>query len=380
MLLFPHITQPGGALNYTVRLAGELRRSGATVAILTLHADPEMVAPLEGLEVIALKGPVTSSMKYWLFFPFWQRKLEEKITAWCPDVLVPQVFPANWWGWIHKRKNPGTPVVWICQEPSAFIHSEAWIRALSPWWKCLLARLLRPALTRVDTSLARRSDAIIANSRFTAVEVERVYGRVPNAIASPGIDIPEQPNEVTRHPATLITVARLTRFKRVDFLLQIFRVLLGSYPDLRYIVVGTGEDEVRLKEYAAQLGIGHRVSFLGAVDDHLLASLLREACLFLHGAVGEPFGLAPLEAVAAGMPVVAHNSGGITEFIDPRCGALIDSLDPGEWAVHAARLINDFFSDADFRNGIQACALPYRWGKTLDPAIKTIFNAMERTE
>ena len=189
LLLFPHMVTPGGALAYTLRLAEQLRARGAAVGILTLRADREAMAVPPGVEIVCLDGPLTSSLGYWLFFPFWQGRIDRAIGAWRPDVLVPQVFPANWWGWLFKRNHRTMKLAWICHEPSAFIHSEAWIRALRPWWKSLLARGLRPVLARLDVSLARHCDRSLANSRFTAAEMKRVYGLDADGIARPGIDM-----------------------------------------------------------------------------------------------------------------------------------------------------------------------------------------------
>ena len=79
LLLFPHIVTPGGALFYTLHLAAQLKEAGARVAILTLKAsDCEAKVP-DGVDVISLNGPLTSSVFYWLFYPYWQGRIDRAI-------------------------------------------------------------------------------------------------------------------------------------------------------------------------------------------------------------------------------------------------------------------------------------------------------------
>jgi glycosyltransferase involved in cell wall biosynthesis len=170
----------------------------------------------------------------------------------------------------------------------------------------------------------------------------------------------------------IITVARLTKFKRVDFLLEVFAELLKFYPELRYNIVGTGEEKKTLQAKADQLGIQSRVLFHGDVNDDLLAELNRRSCLFLHGARNEPFGMAPLEAIASGTPVLAHRSGGIQEFINERCGRLVDSSDPAVWGKLCAGYLDLILSQPGFHSDVRTCAEKFGWSETLKPALKII--------
>jgi glycosyltransferase involved in cell wall biosynthesis len=372
LLLFPHLVTPGGAIQYTLKLGESLQREGAEVGLLTLRMNQGACNLPTGVKVISLGGPLTSSMAYWLLFPFWQDRMNRAIAAWQPDVIVPQVFPANWWGWLYKRKHPGTKLAWVCHEPSAFIHSIAWIRALRPWWKSLLARGLRPFLAAMDVSLVRYCDRVIANSRFTESALERVYGIAPDGIAYPGIDFPASPVEKRQKERSIITVARLTKFKRVDFLLDVFGGVLKVHPDLTYHIVGTGEDEAFLRGLAKRLGLGSRVVFHGAVDGPILAGLYMRASLLLHGAVDEPFGMAALEAIAYGTPVMAHNSGGLTEFVSEDCGRLIASMSVEDWAKEIVAYLGFLFAHEDFPERVRQCARSFEWRLSLQPAVEVI--------
>ena len=371
LILFPHMVVPGGALNYVLKLAEFLVQKGATVGIVTMRHDAASFPVPEGVEVLSVDGPLTSSMAYWCLFPFWQKKIERLIDQWRPDILLPQVFPSNWWGWRY-RQNHQVPLLWICHEPSAFIHSDAWIEALTPRWKSLLARMLRPALAHLDRSLSVNSDLVAANSRFTASAVKWVYGLHFAAVAYPPVDASFfTPGDGERDEA-VITVAALSKFKRVDFLLKVYARVLQSYPRLTYHIVGQGDEAERLQELAVSLGVGDKMVFHGAVSPEQLRDLYRRSLLFLHGGVDEPFGMAPLEAIACGTPVIAHNSGGPAEYISEACGRLVDGLDEEAWVDAVDGFLSSLRQDTGYLPSVSDAAMPFSWPRTFEPLIPCI--------
>jgi len=370
LLLFPHMVQPGGALNYMLKLADLMAKKGAIVGILTLQVDQLKYPSLSVPELIIVNGPLTSSVSYWFGFPYWQRKINQKILDWNPDILIPQVFPANWWAWLHNRK---IPIVWVCHEPSAFIHSRNWIDALQPFWKQYLARILNPILTRLDIKLSRNSDRIVANSRYCANLIMQIYHRKVDAIAYPGIDFCQfSPGPQDIKEDLVVTVAKLSRFKRVDFLLQVFSLVLKHHPNLVYHIVGRGEDEERLQKLANQFDISENVIFHGSLDNKQLANLLRRAKLFLHGSIEEPFGMAPLEAIACTTPVIAHRSGGPLEFVNESCGRLIDSLSADKWSEEISGFLSGLADKPEYFLSVAENADSFSWELTLNSLLQMI--------
>jgi glycosyltransferase involved in cell wall biosynthesis len=360
-----------------LKLAELLREKGATVGILTLQVDPDRYgSEHSGAEILTVRGPMTSSLCYWAIFPFWQRKLSRKISEWCPDVLVPQVFPANWWAWLHNKKNRKIPIVWVCQEPSAFIHSRNWIDALQPVWKKYLARIFNPVLARIDIRLSLFSDKIVANSHYTSGMVERIYHRKADAIAYPAIDFCQfSPDSKVKKEDLIITVAKLSRFKRVDFLLQVFSQVQKQHPGLIYHIVGRGEEEENLHKLARKLNISRYVRFHGRLDNKQLADLHRRAKLFLHGSVEEPFGMAPLEAIACNTPVIAHRSGGPLEFVNETCGRLVDSLSAEKWSEEIAGFLLILETNPEYFTGVAENAQRFSWESTLSPLLQLTAEA-----
>jgi len=363
MMLFPHMVVPGGALNYTLRLSEMLTKGGTQVSILTLRHDAESIDTPDGVEIISHPhGPLTSSMSFWLRYPMWQKWLNGEIIRWRPDILVSHVFPSNWWGWFAKRRMPEIPLLWVCQEPSAFIHSQKWIHTLKPVWKSWIARTLRPFLVHVDKRLSNYGDAVVANSRFTAEQVKSIYGGEVAGIAYPGVDVEEFSlcNEPKRN--VLLTVSHLSGFKQIDFLLEVFAKVVQRNIDLRFAIVGDGEKMDDLKKLARELDITENVDFCGRLSREKLVRMYSCASLYLHGSVREPFGMAPLEALAGGCPVVAHASGGPKEIVTQGTGKLLDTLDHEAWA----EAIFDLLSTADLETS-EMCrqrAAAFSWEAT----------------
>jgi len=145
----------------------------------------------------------------------------------------------------------------------------------------------------------------------------------------------------------LLSVARLTRHKGIDTALRSIAQLRGRYPDLRYAVVGEGDDQPTLEAEARELGVADRVRFLTGVPDRDLPALYNCAEIYLgvsrlleHRVEG--FGIALCEASACGIPVVAGRSGGMPEAVrDGETGILVDAESAEAVAAALERLLSD---------------------------------------
>ncbi len=112
----------------------------------------------------------------------------------------------------------------------------------------------------------------------------------------------------------LIYVGRLAPEKNLPLLLETMQRLRSEPEDFCLLMVGDGIQRAAL-EQAAQKDSYGKVEFLGYIKDrNALADLLANCDAFLHSNPNEPFGIAPLEAMASGLPLIAPNSGGILEY------------------------------------------------------------------
>lgn len=168
----------------------------------------------------------------------------------------------------------------------------------------------------------------------------------------------------------LLTVARLARHKGVDTGLRVLAQLRARYPDLGYIVAGSGGDLGRLTEMAGNLGVADRVRFLGEVPDRDLPALYNCAEIYLGlsrvmEGNAEGFGLSLVEAGACGIPVVAGRSGGIPDAVrEGETGLLVDPERAAE-ACEAVRGLLDHPEQARRlgQAGRHAVETYYNWNR-----------------
>ena len=182
----------------------------------------------------------------------------------------------------------------------------------------------------------RGADAVIATSRAVASELD-----VAATVIHPGVPIPPQRSQtVPDGPPILGTVGRLEPVKGLGILLEAFAALVAAHPELRIEMAGSGSCEPALRTCAADLGLADRVAFLGWRTD--LAALHRRWRAFAQPSLHEGFGLAALEAMAAGLPVVASATGGLPELIDDGLtGLLCPARDAAALADRLDRLLGD---------------------------------------
>ncbi|MBD3368055.1 MAG: glycosyltransferase [Candidatus Eisenbacteria bacterium] len=135
-------------------------------------------------------------------------------------------------------------------------------------------------------------------------------------------------------------VGRLTPGKGHDTLLDAAPAVLEAVPSLRLLLVGNGPLEEETRARADALGLGERVLFTGFRDD--VPDLLAASDLFVLPSHGESFPLTVLEAMAAGLPVIASDVGGICEAVDHgRSGLLVPAAEPEALADALRRLGGD---------------------------------------
>jgi glycosyltransferase involved in cell wall biosynthesis len=129
----------------------------------------------------------------------------------------------------------------------------------------------------------------------------------------------------------LLTVSRLAsvdRYKGHDQIIRALPRVLHEHAETIYMIVGEGDDRQRLEALAAECGVAECVYFVGAVSPDELPDYYRLADLFVMPSTGEGFGIAFLEAMASGIPVVGGNrDGSLDPLGDGRFGAAVDPQD-----------------------------------------------------
>jgi glycosyltransferase involved in cell wall biosynthesis len=205
---------------------------------------------------------------------------------------------------------PGARHVCYCHTPMRYVWDQE--HAYFPRRTGLAARLRGPVLDRLrawDVASASRVHQFVANSSFVAQRIRRYYGR-DAAVVHPPVDVefftPAAAADARRAPGGYcLAVSALAPYKRIEWAIA---ACAKAGVELR--VVGDGPERERLARLA---GPGARL--LGRVDGAALRDLYRGALCLLQPGV-EDFGIASVEALACGTPVVALGQGGVLDVVE----------------------------------------------------------------
>lgn len=198
----------------------------------------------------------------------------------------------------------------------------------------------------------RRADRVVAVSDYTARHAERHAGLGPASVAVVPLALPMPIPTVSASGTaddgiTFLSVARLDHRERkgIDEVIHALAQMRSAGQDVRYVVIGEGQDRPRLEDLARSVGIFDVVRFRGAVSESELHVAFAEADVFILPSAQEGFGVVFLEAMAHGLPIVAAAAGGVPEVVTQAEGILVS---PGD-AVALADAMRTLAGDGDLR-------------------------------
>jgi len=216
------------------------------------------------------------------------------------------------------QTGPKTCHVCYCHSPARYAwmyHDYVSAMRLGRAGRAVLPAVVSP-LRVWDFTAAQRVDHFIANSRNTAARIAKFYRR-ESTVLHPPIDVESFAPASSTAPYFLV-LARLLPYKRIDVAVEAFNRL--GWP---LLIVGDGPDAARLRGLA-----GPTVRFAGRVDDAEARHHLRH-CRALIWPGEEDLGIAPLEALASGRPVMAYRAGGAVEtLVEGVTGRFFDRQTP----------------------------------------------------
>jgi glycosyltransferase involved in cell wall biosynthesis len=306
----------GGIERQVEALARRQISEGHDVTIITAVADP---AEMDLHVIRALNGR-------WLTVAFpWRtyRRVAEVLDG--PPIDV-----------IHAHFTVVSPIaVYVTRAASRRgIPVAATVHSL--WWKVALAT----RLTSVPFGWGQIRAAWSGVSSVAAGHVRRTLPRVGEISVVPNLVDTQwwQPVEPTRETGSeeirLILVGRLKKRKHVDEFIDVLAQVRPRVPadvKVRVSIVGDGPRKADLLQQIDRLGLADWVSLLGHRDPVTIRELLHQSDLFVASSRQESFGIAALEARAAGLPVIGYRGNGLSDFIvDGTEGALV--LDAAELA------------------------------------------------
>jgi glycosyltransferase involved in cell wall biosynthesis len=242
------------------------------------------------------------------------------------------VVHAHWWvpGGLSARLAGGPYLVTLHGMDVVLLERSRVARLVA-------ARVLRAAaaVTAVSSDLARRA------ARMVRLDPERI-------VVQP---MPIDPGWLSgaaggRGGGGVVTVGRLTVRKRIPLLLEALAKLRAAGRTLALTIVGDGAERPALERRVAELGLGGQVRFLGALPPARVREAIEQADVFAFPALGEGLGLAAVEALLCGIPVVAaRDGGGVCDIVPERGpGRLVEPS-----AENIARGIQELMADPDAR-------------------------------
>lgn len=188
----------------------------------------------------------------------------------------------------------------------------AWIR-----------RKIADRLRDLDLRASRNPSYLVANSQTTAERIERNYGRLVDEVIYPPVNV-QKWSDTPRidHSEGFLMWGRLIGYKRIDLAIE-----AAKLTGFKLNIVGSGPYEAKLR---ALVGDSGNIHFHGRLSDLDLKVLMSKSVGVLFPGY-EDFGIVPVEAMAAGLPVIAYGQGGAAETV-AGFGLLLDSQDPFELA------------------------------------------------
>ena len=191
-----------------------------------------------------------------------------------------------------------TPMRYAWDQMNTYIESSK----LSKLGLEIIIRYLLYKLRHWDFQTGGRPDYLIANSKFTAKRIKKYWG-LNSTVIHPAINTKRFSFKKNRGDFYL-SVNRLVPNKRIDLLIQSFNKL-----NLPLLIIGDGIEYKKLKKLSNK-----NIKLLGKQSDEVVADLMSRCRAFVYSGI-EDFGIAPVEAMASGAPIIALGKGGILDSV-----------------------------------------------------------------
>ena len=210
------------------------------------------------------------------------------------------------------------------------VHSTEYDRSVGHPWQPILER---------EALGIRAATRVIAVSRHLRAQLIERYDADPAKVRViyNAVRPTERLEDIDPTKRVVLYVGRLAAMKGVDTFVRAAARVADHVPDALFVIAGEGPEFPRLVELAARLGVGDRVMFLGKVSDEEREILLAGASVFVLPSVVEPFGIAALEAMAAGVPTVVSKTSGVAEISSSTFR--VDFWDVEEFASRIAEIL-----------------------------------------
>lgn len=243
----------------------------------------------------------------------------------------------------------------------------------------VFAAVLRYGTARATTVSEHLRRFLIETLHYPAGRVQVI----PNGMDLSAYEKPARPArpefEFTADDRVIGAIGRLTQQKGMIHLVRALPALRETHPCARLLIVGDGSQRAELEAEAARLGVGGRVTFAGTRDD--IPDLLRLMDVFTLPSLWEGQPLVLIEAMAAGVPIVATDVGGDAEVLGGgKYGALIPAADPAALAAALRRVLDDPAASRRIAEEARAHVFAERTHTAMARKYEALFDALLNAE
>ncbi|MEM2204857.1 MAG: glycosyltransferase family 4 protein [Candidatus Hadarchaeales archaeon] len=353
---YPPLT--GGVATYAAELSSFLSKLGVEVVVFTREGAEER----EGVEVRGLKG---FSVKNRFLSPFTFAELRRYLRSGDFSVVHGvDMYSSLALAASRFARGKGIPSVLTCHS----VHSS------SGFWKAAylpLSSFLKRASRVVAVSGASKEFCLSLGVPEEKIRV--IPNGVDLSLFHEGVDGREFRRRVGVGDGERLvaTAIRLVKRKGPYLLLKAFEEVSREVPEVKLVIAGEGPEEGRLRREVEREGLKGRVKMLGRLPYPEVAKLMAGADVFVLPSSLEAFGLAAVEAMAVGTPVVCPRAGGILEFAREGYNCLFfEPGNPSSLKEVLLKLLSDSAMIKNLRRGGLETARKFTWEKTAELTLR----------
>ena len=339
----------GGTGAYVYYLSHSLQKLGHNVHVVARDKQ-DSERTVNGIQVHYITGVGNALTRYWKFARSASNKIKELNKQNRIDIIHANLPLVPSFAIPDDSAKAIVCAVHSTWKGEALVTKRDNPKELNPNEKAMLR--FNFVLRSYEKKLMKRSDALIAVSKYTVNELTELYGINEKKIhvIYNGVDVEKfkpRPNraELRREfgleedKKFVLFVGRLYHRKGLEILLHSIPAVLKQVSKVKFVISGKGfkQKEESLRNLAKELNIEDHVTFLGYVPDEKLPHLYSASDIFVLPAIYENFPFAILEAQSTGLPVIATKVGGIPEFLVNNENGFV--IDPGDSTQLTQRLL-----------------------------------------
>ena len=254
--------------------------------------------------------------------------------------------------------------------------------------------ILNPVYITILRFSLRKVSSFIAVSDAVEKDMRSILGKslgnrgiylIPNGIDTefwkPPEDKEERKEAIGLRGVVVTTTSRLTKRKRIHVIPEIARRIKEEHGDgVTFVIIGDGPERSNIEQLIKEYNVGDIVKLLGRQPRERVREYLQATDIYLSPTIYEAFGIAALEALSCGVPVVANNHGGISEIVKHESTGLVSHNDQGLMQNLMALITNEEMREKMGRNARKSVENHFNWETLVLQVLDIYRTTMEQAD